>query len=245
MAFPFTTTAPIGSAATLGLVVLQADRTLEHDFRRLMPVEGVALHVSRVPSGAALTRETIRRMEDDLPAAAGLMPEGLAFDVVGYGCTSGAAQIGPDKVAGLVRAGCQTRHVTDPVSALVAACRSMGIARLALLSPYIEEVSGGLRAALAAEGIATPVFGSFEEEQEAVVSMIDAPSILQAAQALAAEGGVDGVFLSCTNLRTLDVIAPLEDLTGLPVLSSNQVLAWHMGQLAGIRPAAVGRLMAG
>ena len=245
MAFGFSTTTPIGSVATMGLVVLRADRTLEHDFRRLMPVEGVALHVSRVPSGAELTRETIRQMEEDLPAAAGLMPEGLGFDVVGYGCTSGAAQIGPDRVAALVRSGCETRHVTEPVSALVAACRAMGVSRLALLSPYIEEVSRGLRDALAGEGIATPVFGSFEESEEAVVSMIDATSILQAAQALAAEGGVDAVFLSCTNLRTLDVIAPLEALTGLPVMSSNQVLAWHMGQLAGVRPASVGRLMQG
>ena len=48
----------------------------------------------------------------------------------------------------------------------------------------------------------------------------------------AQKGGIDGLFLSCTNLRTLDVIAKLETETGLPVLSSNQVLAWDLARRA-------------
>ena len=43
----------------------------------------------------------------------------------------------------------------------------------------------------------------------------------------------DGLFLSCTNLRTLDVIEEMEARLGMPVLSSNQVLAWHLFRLAG------------
>ena len=42
-----------------------------------------------------------------------------------------------------------------------------------------------------------------------------------AARALAARGAVDPVFLSCTNLRILDVIADLEAALDLSVLSSN------------------------
>ncbi|MEC9343760.1 MAG: Asp/Glu racemase, partial [Pseudomonadota bacterium] len=48
----------------------------------------------------------------------------------------------------------------------------------------------------------------------------------------------------CTNLRTLDVIAPIEAQCGKPVLSSNQVLSWHMALQAGIdlRPRGLGTL---
>ncbi|MDO7707412.1 MAG: Asp/Glu racemase, partial [Loktanella sp.] len=53
-----------------------------------------------------------------------------------------------------------------------------------------------------------------------------------AALTLAQKGGIDALFLSCTNLRTLDVIAKLETETGLPVLSSNQVLAWDLARRA-------------
>ena len=35
-----------------------------------------------------------------------------------------------------------------------------------------------------------------------------------------ASAPVDGVFLSCTNLATLDIVAPLEAALGLPVMSS-------------------------
>ena len=78
------------------------------------------------------------------------------------------------------------------------------------------------------------MFGGFDEGIEARVARIAPQSIIDAAVDLAAEGGIDALFLSCTNLRTLDVIAPIEAATGLPVLSSNLVLAWDMARKAGI-----------
>ena len=216
----------------LGLVVLQADERIEADLRGLLPAP-VDLLVSRVPSGLDVTPQTLARMEAELPRAAGLFPEAVGFDVIGYGCTSGATQIGSARVAEKLRDGARAAHVTDPVSALVASCRALGLRRLALLSPYVAAVSDRLRAVLAEHGIATPVFGSFAEAEEARVARITPGSIAQAARALVAEGEVDGLFLSCTNLDTLPMIGVLEREIGIPVLSSNLVLAWHMLQLAG------------
>lgn len=234
-ALPFSTDK--GLAPRLGLVVLQADETIEGDFRRLCPA-GAELLVSRVPSGEQVTPESLAQMEAHLTAAAALFPRGARFAVTGYGCTSGAAQIGPARVAALVRAGAPSDQVTEPVSALIAACRAMGLTRLAFLSPYVETVSGRLLQVLERAGVATPVFGSFEEPHEATVARIDAASILAAGLDLARGTEVDALFLSCTNLRTLDVIAPLEAALGLPVLSSNLVLAWHMLRAAGLEPGA-------
>jgi maleate isomerase len=59
-------------------------------------------------------------------------------------------------------------------------------------------------------------------------------SIISAAESLAAQGGIDAVFLSCTNLRTLELIGALEARLAIPVLSSNQVLGWHLLRLAGM-----------
>jgi maleate isomerase len=47
------------------------------------------------------------------------------------------------------------------------------------------------------------------------------------------DSDMDALFISCTNLRALDAIAPLEARLGKPVLTSNQVLGWHMMQSAG------------
>ncbi len=219
----------------LGLIVLQSDETIEDDFRRLMPAS-VSLHVSRVPSAVDVTPETLGAMEGHLTAAAALLPRGVTFDAVGYACTSGTAQIGTDRIADQIRRGTDARQITTPLDALVAACRAAGPTRLAMLSPYIESVSARLRAVLAERGIETPVFASFDEAEEARVARIDAASVRTAALATIKDAPVDGLFLSCTNLRTLEVIADLERQTGLTVLSSNLVLAWHMARLAGALP---------
>lgn len=216
----------------IGLIALQTDERIEPDMRRLLPSDA-PLHVSRVPSAPEVTRETLAEMERHLTASAFLLPPSARFSVIGYGCTSGSAQIGPDIISDRVRDGAQTDMVTNPVSALLAACSALGIKRLALLSPYVAAVSDRLKTVLAENGVETPVFGSFDVGEEARVIRITPSSIVAAAEQLVQSGGVDGLFLSCTNLNTLDTIAPLERLTGLPVLSSNLVLAWHMAGLAG------------
>ena len=243
--FPYELTASLGRQATLGLVVLQSDETIEYDFRRLLPREGVALYVTRIPSGKEVTASSLRAMEQDLPAAVQLLPRSLGFDAVGYGCTSGTSVIGPRRVAELVGSAAKTKAVTEPLSALVAACRSLGLSRLAFLSPYVAEVSAALRAALQGQGIETPVFGSFNEAEEAKVARMAARSIREAAISLGQAPEAEAVFLPCTNLRTLDVIDGIEEQLGKPVLSSNQVLAWHMCRLAGLPadPALFGSLL--
>ena len=230
---PFPYRLDLPPAATLGLIVLKEDETLEQDMRRLLPSD-VQLHVSRVPSGKAVTRETLAAMEAELPAAARLFPSAARFDAVGYGCTSGTAVIGAPRVAELIRAGTATKSVTEPVSALLAACAALGVRRLAFLSPYIAEVSSRLRDVLAEAGVISPVFGSFDEAEEAKVARIDTASVIEAATELGRAPEAEAVFLSCTNLRTLDAIPEIERRTGKPVLSSNLVLGWHLCRLAGL-----------
>lgn len=244
MRFSYDVSPQLGTRATFGLIVLQSDETLEHDMRRILPLEGVASYVSRVPSGQEVTQETLAEMEAHLTGAARLFPLPARFDVVGYGCTSGTSVIGAEVVAGMVRKGCKTKDVTDPLTALVAACGVLGVRRLAVLSPYVEQVNEALIEALARAGIEVPLLGTFNEEREEFAARIARHSIADAAQELVKQGEFDAIFLSCTNLRTLDAIDGIEAATGLPVLSSNQVMGWHMLQLAGLEPAGrFGRLM--
>ncbi len=209
----------------IGLIVLQQDETIERDMRRLMPQE-VELLVSRVPSGSDVTPGSLSQMQSVLSAAASLLPDAAACRAVGYGCTSGTAEIGAARIAALIREGTDTDHVSEPLSALLAACRALGVRRLGMVSPYIKSVSDKLRAVLAEEGVSVERLASFNEAGEARVARIAAHSITQAAVLVA--DGCDAIFLSCTNLRTLEVIAPLEATLGKPVLSSNLVLAWHL-----------------
>ncbi len=241
---PYTLTGPIGRAATLGLIVLQVDETIEQDFRRLFPDPDVALYVSRIPSGANLTPDTIAQMAVDLPQAASLFPPAAMFDAIGYACTSGTTLIGAEKVTELVADNAQTRCVTNPLTASIAAFSALGVRSVAIVSPYIASVATPIRNAFSASGLTVPATISFGEEVEANVARIDPRSIHEAALKVGHAPGVEAVFLSCTNLRTLDIIDDLEDRLGLPVVSSNQALAWHMARvssapLPGVAPGAL------
>jgi maleate isomerase len=229
--YPYTLDADDPAKPPMGLIVLQTDETIEPDFKRYFADHPSPLYVSRIPSGQTVTHATLSQMQTDLTAAADLLPKGLRFPVIGYGCTSASSVIGSDRIEKLVQGACDVDTVTNPLRATVAACAARGLSRIALLSPYIEEVNEPLRTAFAQNGVDMSVFGSFGEAQEAKVVRISTASVVDAALKLGTDPTVEGVFLSCTNLRTYDAIPAIERALGKPVLSSNQALAWHMRHL--------------
>ncbi|MGB7317003.1 MAG: Asp/Glu racemase [Planktotalea sp.] len=243
MSLPYTLAPQIGTAGRLGLIVLQSDETMEAEFRQVLPEADIAAFVSRIPSAAEVSNDSLAAMEAELPRAAGLLPKSVDFDVVGYGCTSASSVIGPARVAELVKTGCRTTAVTNPVSALVAACGALGVNKLALLTPYTEAVSESLRSELLRNGIETPVFATFNEPVETHVARIDPTSVRDAAVGLGKDKGAEAVFMSCTNLRTLSILGEVEAACNKPALSSNQAFFWHMFAQAGIRPARADGLL--
>ncbi|MEX0307342.1 MAG: Asp/Glu racemase [Ruegeria sp.] len=244
MKLGFQTDDGIGTRANLGVVVLETDETLEHEFSRIMNLSGVALYHSRIPMVPEIRPDTLARMEQDLPASAKLLPPSLDFDAIGFGCTSASTVIGSENVARAVRSVHPDASVTDPLAALIAAGRHLGVKRLGFVTPYIPEVSAGMRAKLEEAGFQITGFGSFEEGNDRVVARITESSILDAIKTVAGQAPCDAIVVSCTNLRCLDVIVRAEEMTRVPVMSSNQALAWHMLRLAGIQDTNVqfGRL---
>lgn len=237
-----------GAKARLGLIVLNVDETIETEMRRMIGIDGVALYCTRVESGAQLNEQGIAEMAARIPDAARLLPPDTSMDVVGYACTSGATLIGPENVAKSIRearpATFAASRVSDPLTAVKAACRHLGLARIGFVTPYIASVSAAMRAALEQDGLGIAAFGSFEQSEERAVARITPQSVRQAILNVGRAGPCDGVFVSCTNVRTLEVLQQTEGELGVPVVSSNQALAWHMLLSAGIRhhPTGLGRL---
>lgn len=224
----------IGSRATLGVIVLQTDETLEPEFAQIMDVAGVALYHSRIPMVSEITPETLAQMERDLPASARLFPPALDFDVIGYGCTSASSVIGSGNVAAAIQTVFPKAKVTNPLDAIIAAGHAVGAKRLGFLTPYLPEVSAGMRDKLQHAGFEIAGFGSFEEGDDRCVARISEASIVEAAKHVAAMNDADAIVISCTNLRCLNIIPEIEAATGVPVISSNQAMGWHMLRLSGV-----------
>ncbi len=221
-----------GAAArkSFGLVVLQSDETMEPELRGVFTAPGTALYHARIPNAPEVTPETLAAMEEGLPRTAALLPRA---DVIGYGCTSASTIIGADRVAAAVHKAQPEAKVTEPISATLAACAHLGVSRLGFITPYIPEVSARMRSVLEANGLEIPVFGSFEQIADHVVARITEASTLNAIRRIAGEAQVDAIFVSCTSVRGFGIIEQAEAETGVPVITSNSALGWHMLTLAG------------
>ncbi len=224
-----------GGNAAFGLIVLQTDETLEPELSGVFANR--ALYHTRIPNAPQVTPETLAAMEADLPRVAAMLPP---VEVIGYGCTSASTVIGADRVAAAIHRTKPGVAVTDPISATIAACAHLGIKRLAFVTPYIAEVSAAMQAKLESTGLTITAFGSFEQIEDAAVARIAEHSTLAAVQQVAAQAKADAVFASCTNLRGFGIIEQAEAATGIPVLTSNLALGWHMLRLAGIPTAGRG-----
>ena len=231
----FVTDEGLGKRARLGLIILQTDQTIEHEFSNLFgPQEDVALYSARLPNAMAVTPKTLRQMAIDLPHTARLLEPQFEFDVVGYACTSGATMIGEARVDELIRNEHPAAKTTNPLSACKAAFAALGLRRIAIVTPYAVDVTTQLQAELANAGFETAAVATFNQMDDFIVARISADSILNAVLKIGGQDDCDGVFVSCTSLRTMQIIFDAESRLGKPVISSNQALAWHMMRLAHI-----------
>lgn len=229
----FQTDDGLGTAARIGLIVLQTDQTIEHEFSAMMRSPDIALYHSRIPNDMEVTPQTLRDMKENLPRAAALLPSQFNFDAIGYACTSGATMIGEQEVETIINKIHPKAKVSNPISACKSALQALGLKRIALITPYAPDVTFEMQANLTAAGFEINAVASFNQSDDFTVARISASSILNAVLKAGTNENCDGVFVSCTSLRSLDIIAEAESQLHKPVIASNQVLAWHLMRLAG------------
>jgi maleate isomerase len=240
MKLPFELDKGIASKAALGLIVLETDETIESEFAGLFNTIDVGLFHARIPVAQEITPDSLRDMEAALPTAVALLPSVFPIDVVGYACTSGATVIGAENISKIVTNIHPNAKTTDPITAVMAALKKLKAIRIGLVTPYAAEVSAAMFALLEQNGFQVVNFGSFEQQEDATVARISPASIYDAICKIGAADDVDAVFVSCTNLRTFDVIERAENHIGKPVVSSNQALAWHMLKLSDLEGSTTG-----
>lgn len=224
-------------------VVAPFDFALDRELWRWVP-EDVSLYLTRLPffttpvtvemAVACGDRRAVRRAVRDV-----LTPEP---GVVAYACTSGSFVEGATGEEVLRRtmedAGAPAARTTS--GALIEALRALGVTRLSIATPYVEPVTRRLVSYLAEHGVRTMsseglgLLGNIWR-----VTYSEVVEIVRAADDPAA----DALFISCTNLPTYDVIEPLEQALGKPVLTANQVTMWAALRALGRQATGRGTLL--
>ncbi|HLI10392.1 MAG TPA: aspartate/glutamate racemase family protein [Alphaproteobacteria bacterium] len=240
MHLPFELDAGVCARAAIGLMVLATDHTIEHEWRKMLALDGVAFYESRLYNSTEINPDTLRAMEGLLKDAAAVIRPGERLDVMAYGCTSGSMVMGEETVFARIREARPGIACTTPITAALAAFGTLGVRRIALLTPYIDEINQMMRRYIEARGVAVPVMGSFNHSIDNEVARITPASIEAAALELGRHPGVDAVFVSCTSLRVAEHVEAFEAKLGKPVTSSNHAMAWHALRLAGYKEAVPG-----
>ena len=226
----------------VGLIVPSVNATIEPDYAWAAP-PGISFHATRVMLRET-TPEGVRAMNAGVEAAARLIAS-VSPDVVAFACTSGSFL---DGEAGLTR---QLETIGSIVHCpvvltsrcMVEALRSLGVRRIALVTPYLDVINEAECAFLKGYGLEMTVVRGLglsgsairevpPEEVIALVRDADTPD-------------AEAVFISCTDFRAFEVIDTLERALHKPVLTSNQVTLWGILQALHTTPdlAGYGRLL--
>jgi maleate isomerase len=216
---------PVAPAGRIGLITLATDFNSEDDLRRILPTD-IGLFTTRIANTNPVTVESLRAMADDLPRAAKTVLPGFGVDVAIFGCTSGTAVNGSDKIAKMIKQGIPGCQVTNPLLAAELALKSVGAKKIAVTAPYTLEVTATVANSLQDKGFEVTRTLAFDLESDLDMTSLP-PDALLAAAMQANSDEADAVFISCTAIRAASIIDRAEKLLGKPVITSNQALIWH------------------
>ena len=206
----------------IGVIVPSSNTTVEADFMRILPAD-VTMHAARMFL-AETTAEAERRMiYDHVPIAvtdlASLRPH-----VVAFACTSGGAVLGVEGETALIAS--IARETGAPVvstnDAVGKAIEKLGRKRIAVLTPYVDELNEAIRVGLERRGLTVVHMAGLGITDNFGICNITPAEIVAFAERELAGRQFDLLFISCTNFRAVETRPLLTQRFGVPVVTSNQ-----------------------
>lgn len=198
-----------------------SNTVMENDLHAGLPKDRYTVHTARKYLVETTREAEIRMIEDYAPK--GAADVGTAeLDLFVFGCTSGGSLFGLDYDRKICRelgeaANCES---LGTISAVNQTLDARGFTKLAIITPYIEDLTQAV--AKAAETDARRVVAAHGMNISVNVELTPTPSEIVAFAADRLRGvEFDGVFVSCTNFRSLEAIPELEAALRAPVVTSN------------------------
>ena len=209
----------------VGLIALSTDKTIEKDFNHICVNLPLNIFINRIHNQNPLTQENLLKMQDDLESVAKKILPDEKIDTIVYGCTSGTIAIGEDKVKEKILLAKPDCYVTTPITSTIKALKQMNIKRIALLTPYPDNVNHTILKYFQSKNIEVSSFASLNLNLDSEIAQVDPNYILEISSKLEIKNA-DALFISCTALPVLNILNKLEKKIQKLVLSSNQTLIW-------------------
>jgi maleate isomerase len=237
--------------ARFGVLVPFTNTNLEPDMGLLRP-DGVSLHFARlggydqdeIPDSEQMHGLGAADLSEPLRLLQGVNP-----DVILYGCTSATLTHGPSfdrELAKQIKQDSGAQTVTA-AGALVHALQTLNAKRIGFASPYVPAINDMAVAFLAETGVKVVRRSEVNDTLDNYGQGALTPDAVYELGRAADHPEAEAVVLSCTDMRSVEIIARLEAKLGKPVITSNQAMVFQAMQLAGLREAlsGFGRLLVG
>lgn len=216
----------------IGLLLPSSNTTMEPEFYRMAPT-GVTVHTARMLL-RSVTPEGLEEMAGEAQRAARLL-ETAGVDVMVYGCTSGSLIKGveweKELISRLTEAtGIQT---VSTAGAVVRALKALGLKRVAVVTPYMDEINRLERVFFELHGLEVNAIRGMGLIRNQDIGNVSGERVVELVEAVV--GDSEGVFISCTNLPVIALIEELEEKMRRPVVTSNQASMWAALQALGYK----------
>jgi len=215
---------------------------------RGVPDEGIAMYGDRlkyVVTGLGveqMTPEGFNAVIERVPAAAKKLAEAgaEAIELTGTSLTFYQGEAFNQKLRQIV-VEASGLPATTMSNGVIEGLKQVGAKRVAVATAYNDVVNERLRAFLIEHGLEPVVVTGMGIEAIADVDKVTQNDLLEfGARVRASASDADSLLLSCGGFRTLELIAPLEAKTGVPVISSMPHGLWAGARLVGMSGAAPG-----
>lgn len=223
--------------ARFGILVPFTNTNLEPDMALLRP-EGVSLHFARmggydqdeIPDADQMHGLGAADLDEPLTLLQGVRP-----DVILYGCTSATLTHGPAfdrELAARIATESGAATVTA-AGALVHALKTLGAGRIGFASPYVAAINDMAVGFLAESGVETVARSEVSDVLDNYgQGNLDPQDVFELGLA-ADHPKAEAIVLSCTDMRSVEIIDRLEAAVGKPVISSNQAMVFQACELGG------------
>lgn len=217
--------------ARVGVIFPQLDYLTEPWLAGVLP-KGISFHVSRMGRTGPVTRESLAAMNTGVSQALRLLP--LEFlDLVVYHCTAGSLLYDPAKLVADMEAASHLPAIAT-MQAVIDAMRHLELSRIVMVTPYMAWINDYEAQFLDRNGFTVAGVGGVQLEDSGLQQNVPADEICLWVRRAFRRSPCEGVFISCTGLRSLSFIEELEADLDVPVVTSGGAMLWAMLSRLGI-----------
>jgi maleate isomerase len=225
--------------ARLG-VIIPADG-VDEEFWRLSP-DGVSVHITRIstPPGKITIQKIDKHLvqSNEIEKAAQNLKL-LKPDAIGYGCTSGSFIHGVKSDLAIIDRMENASGVpcTTTSTASVKAFKKLGVNKIALATPYSNDVNNRLIEYFEGNEIEIVNLETLDITDNVFFQPVEVTYHLCKKTDVSE---AQAIFVACTALRTLDILETIESDVGKPVVSAVQATMWELLNLAKVSTKGYG-----